>query len=159
MKDLAKRMGDLATDGIHGLGMLAAEDEENPFGVVDLSAFELVTGISGIEAPDEVVSDDEPIVLSLRIPEVKFTIGTVNGLSDLTSGNPDDIQLSIVTTSIQSVFHQPFQMAADLMARAALVHRWRRRIDLPARARHPSPSQPVPLTPASHGIRRDGFTH
>ena len=118
MKDLAKRMGELATDGIHGLGMLAAEDEENPFGVVDLSAFELVTGISGIEAPDEVVSDDEPIVLSLRIPEVRFTIGTANGMSDLTSGNPEDIQLSIVTSSIQSVFHQPFQMAADLMTRA-----------------------------------------
>ncbi|MGB2373656.1 MAG: hypothetical protein ACPIA6_08160, partial [Poseidonia sp.] len=97
---------------------MASEDEENPFGVVDLSAFELITGISGIEAPDEIVSDDEPIVLSLRIPEVKFTIGSANGWNDLSSGNPEDIQLSVVTSSIQSVFHQPFQMTADVLTRA-----------------------------------------
>ncbi len=86
--------------------------------MIDLSAFELITGISGIEAPDEIVSDDEPIVLSLRIPEVKFTIGTANGYSDLTSGDPSQIDLSIVTSGLQSVFHQPFQMTADLMTRA-----------------------------------------
>ena len=118
MKDLTKRFGEIATDGIHGLGTMASEDEENPFGVVDLSAFELITGISGIEAPDEIVSDDEPIVLSLRIPEVKFTIGSANGWNDLSSGNPEDIQLSVVTSSIQSVFHQPFQMTADVLTRA-----------------------------------------
>ncbi|MGB1419216.1 MAG: hypothetical protein ACPG7K_00385 [Poseidonia sp.] len=118
MKDLTKRFGEIATDGIHGLGAMASEDEENPFGVVDLSAFELITGISGIEAPDEIVSDDEPIVLSLRIPEVKFTIGSANGWNDLSSGNPEDIQLSVVTSSIQSVFHQPFQMTADVLTRA-----------------------------------------
>ena len=113
-----QRFGEIATDGIHGLGTMASEDEENPFGVVDLSAFELITGISGIEAPDEIVSDDEPIVLSLRIPEVKFTIGSANGWNDLSSGNPEDIQLSVVTSSIQSVFHQPFQMTADVLTRA-----------------------------------------
>ena len=118
MKDLTKRFGEIATDGIHGLGTMASEDEENPFGVVDLSAFELITGISGIEAPDEIVSDDEPIVLSLRIPEVKFTIGSANGWNDLSSNNPEDIQLSVVTSSIQSVFHQPFQMTADVLTRA-----------------------------------------
>jgi hypothetical protein len=120
MKDLAKRLGELATDGIHGLGEIAADDddEDNPFSVIDLAAFELITGISGIEAPDEIVSDDEPIVLSLRIPEVKFTIGTANGYSDLTSGDPTQIDLSIVTSGLQSVFHQPFQMTADLMTRA-----------------------------------------
>ena len=120
MKDLAKRLGELATDGIHGLGAIAADndDENNPFSVIDLAAFELITGISGIEAPDEIVSDDEPIVLSLRIPEVKFTIGTANGYSDLSSGDPSQIDLSIVTSGLQSVFHQPFQMTADLMTRA-----------------------------------------
>ncbi|MEC8816619.1 MAG: hypothetical protein VXX34_04410 [Candidatus Thermoplasmatota archaeon] len=118
MKDLANRLGVLATDAIHGFGTLASEDDDNPFGVVDLSAFELITGISGIEAPDEIVSDDEPIVLSLRIPKVRFTIGTADGWSDLSDGNPEDIQLSIVTSSIQSVFHQPLQTLSDVMTRA-----------------------------------------
>ncbi|MEC7064793.1 MAG: hypothetical protein VXX05_01600, partial [Candidatus Thermoplasmatota archaeon] len=118
MKDLANRLGVLATDAIHGFGTLASEDDDNPFGVVDLSAFELITGISGIEAPDEIVSDDEPIVLSLRIPKVRFTIGTADGWSGLSDGNPEDIQLSIVTSSIQSVFHQPLQTLSDVMTRA-----------------------------------------
>ena len=38
MKDLANRLGVLATDAIHGFGTLASEDDDNPFGVVDLSA-------------------------------------------------------------------------------------------------------------------------
>ena len=122
MKDLAKRLGELATDGIHGFGAMAADDSDNPFSVVDLSAFEIITGISGIEAPDEIVSDDEPIVLSLRIPEVKFNMGAANGYSGLssvsTSGDVNELDLSIVTSGLQSVFHQPFQMTADLMTRA-----------------------------------------
>ena len=122
MKDLAKRLGELATDGIHGFGAMAADDSDNPFSVIDLSAFEIITGISGIEAPDEIVSDDEPIVLSLRIPEVKFNMGAANGYSGLssvsTSGDVNELDLSIVTSGLQSVFHQPFQMTADLMTRA-----------------------------------------
>ena len=117
MKDLAKRFGEVVTDGIHGMGTLLAEDQENPFDVVDLSAFQIRTGISGIEAPDETVSDDEPIVLSLTIPEVKFTIGSANGWSGLSSPNPEEISLSIVTSSLQSVFHQPIQMAADVVTK------------------------------------------
>ena len=93
--------------------------------MVDLSAFELITGISGIEAPDEIVSDDEPIVLSLRIPKVRFTIGTANGWSDLSDGNPEDIQLSIVTSSIQSVFPStpPNVERRDDSSPAVLHHR------------------------------------
>ena len=49
MKDLSKRFGEVVTDGIHGLGDLAEDEEDNPFGVMDLSAFEIRTSISGIE--------------------------------------------------------------------------------------------------------------
>ena len=31
MKDLAKRFGEVVTDGIHGMGTLLAEDQDNPF--------------------------------------------------------------------------------------------------------------------------------
>ena len=36
----------------------------------------------------------------------------------MSDGNPEDIQLSIVTSSIQSVFHQPLQTLSDVMTRA-----------------------------------------
>ena len=117
MKDLAKRLGEIVTDAIHGAGVLIAEDESNPFGEVDLSAFELRTSISGIEAPDDVVSDDEPITLSLVIPEVEFTIGSGTGWGEMTETAPEDLKVSIVTSSLQSVFHQPVQMAADLLTK------------------------------------------
>ena len=116
MKDLAKRMGEVVTDGVHGLGKLVENEADSPFGVMDLSEFEIRTSIDGIEAPDGVVSDDEPIVLSLTIPTVEFTLGTESGWEEL-SGNPEDIQLSLVTSSIQSVFHRPVQMAADVLTK------------------------------------------
>ena len=114
MKDLAKRLGEVITDAIHGGGALLAEDDNNPFGEVDLSAFEIRTSISGIEAPDEVVSDDEPITLSISIPEVEFTIGSGTGWGELSETAPEDLKVSIVTSGIQSVFHRPMQMVADV---------------------------------------------
>jgi len=114
MKDLAKRLGEVITDAIHGGGTLIAESEDNPFGELDLSAFEIRTSISGIEAPDEVVSDDEPITLSVTIPEVEFTIGSGTGWGEMSETAPEDLKVSIVTSGIQSVFHRPMQMAADL---------------------------------------------
>ncbi|MDP6194192.1 MAG: hypothetical protein QF880_00535 [Candidatus Poseidonia sp.] len=114
MKDLAKRLGEVITDAIHGGGALLAENESNPFGEVDLSAFEIRTSISGIEAPDEVVSDDEPITLSISIPEVEFTIGSGTGWGELSETAPEDLKVSIVTSGIQSVFHRPMQMVADV---------------------------------------------
>ena len=114
MKDLAKRLGEVITDAIHGGGTLIAESEDNPFSELDLSAFEIRTSISGIEAPDEVVSDDEPITLSVVIPEVEFTIGSGTGWGEMSETAPEDLKVSIVTSGIQSVFHRPMQMAADL---------------------------------------------
>ena len=117
MKDLAQRLGEVVTDAIHGGGTLLAEAEDNPFGELDLSAFEIRTAISGIEAPDEIVSDEEPITLSLTIPEVEFTIGSGTGWGELTETAPEDLKISIVTSSIQSIFHRPVQMAADVLAK------------------------------------------
>ena len=117
MKDLAQRLGEVVTDAIHGGGTLLAEAEDNPFGELDLSAFEIRTAISGIEAPDEIVSDEEPITLSLTIPEVEFTIGSGTGWGELTETAPEDLKISIVTSSIQSIFHRPVQMAADVLTK------------------------------------------
>lgn len=111
MKDFTELIGDSVTDLIHQAGTLA--EESGDVTDMDLSAFQIKTSISGIEAPDETVSDDEPIVLSISIPEVTFTIGTGLGWFEMAETDPNDIRLSVVTSSLQSVFNQPLKMAAD----------------------------------------------
>ena len=86
MKDFTKLFGTTLTDFIHQMGKYAEGNES--IGEMDLEAFEIRTAVSGIEAPDEVVSDDEPITLSVSIPKVTFTIGTDQGWSDLPKIQP-----------------------------------------------------------------------
>ena len=126
MKDFSERLGLLLTDFIHGQAGLyedgkkvinPEEPDYNPFKQIDLSAFNVVTSISGIEAPDEIVSDDEPITFSVSIPEVEFTIGSGTGWGEISETAPEDLKISIVTSSIQSIFHQPVQMAADVLTK------------------------------------------
>ncbi len=114
MKDFTKLIGVGITDLIHQAGQLAEED--GSVQDMDLSAFEIRTAISGIEAPDGVVSDDEPIKLTVSIPEVTFTVGTGMGwfeLVEAAQANGSDIKLSVITSSLESLFHQPMRMAAD----------------------------------------------
>ncbi len=111
MKDFTELIGTSVTDLLHQAGTLAEED--GSVTDMDLSAFEIRTSISGIEAPDATVSDDEPITLSVSIPEVTFTIGTGLGWFELAETDPNDIRLSVITSTIQSVFNRPLKMAAD----------------------------------------------
>ena len=111
LKDFTELIGTSVTDLIHQAGTLAEEDGN--VAAMDLSSFEIRTSISGIDAPDDVVSDDEPIILSLSIPEVTFTIGTGMGWSEMANSDPSELQLSVVTSSLQSIFHQPLMMASN----------------------------------------------
>ena len=111
MKDFTSLIGTSVTDLIHQAGTSA--EESGQVTDMDLSKFRIETSISGIEAPDQTVSDDEPISLSIAIPEVTFTIGTGLGWSELAKSNPSELKLSVVTSSIQSLFQQPMKFAAD----------------------------------------------
>jgi hypothetical protein len=111
MKDFTELIGEGVTDLIHQAGVLA--EEEGSVTDMDLSAFEIRTSIAGIEAPDDVVSDDEPITLSVSIPEVTFTIGTGLGWFEMAETDPSELKLSVVTSGLQSLFHQPLKMAAE----------------------------------------------
>jgi hypothetical protein len=114
MKDFTNLIGIALTDLIHQAGDLAEED--GSVAAMDLSAFEIRTAISGIEAPDGVVSDDEPIKLTVSIPEVTFTVGTGMGWFELAEASQEggsDIKLSVITSSLQSLFHRPLNMAAE----------------------------------------------
>ena len=112
MKDFTKLFGTTLTDFIHQMGKYAEGNES--IGEMDLEAFEIRTAVSGIEAPDEVVSDDEPITLSVSIPKVTFTIGTDQGWSGLAE-DPTGVKLSVVTNALHNLFYVPMQMASDAL--------------------------------------------
>ena len=112
MKDFTKLFGTTLTDFIHQMGKYAEGNES--IGEMDLEAFEIRTAVSGIEAPDEVVSDDEPITLSVSIPKVTFTIGTDQGWSGFAE-DPTGVKLSVVTNALHNLFYVPMQMASDAL--------------------------------------------
>lgn len=111
MKDFATQMGDLVTAGIHDFGDLAEENDS--VSEMDLSNFFIQTKISGIEAPDEVVSDEEPITLTITIPEVEFTIGVEADFNKVQNGDMSGLKLSVVTDTLQSMFVQPLRIVTD----------------------------------------------
>lgn len=81
---------------------------------MDLSSFIIQTSISGIEAPDQDVTDDEPLTFKVNIPEVSFTIGVEANAAELQEGNTDGMRISVVTDTLQSVFMEPMRMASNL---------------------------------------------
>jgi hypothetical protein len=81
---------------------------------MDLSSFIIQTSISGIEAPDQDVTDDEPLTFKVNIPEVSFTIGVDANVAELQEGNTDGLRINIVTDTLQSVFLEPMRMASNL---------------------------------------------
>ena len=111
MKDFATQMGELVTAGIHDFGDLAEENES--IQEMDLSKFIIKTKVDGIEAPDEVVSDDEPITLTVTIPEVEFTIGLEADFNKVQNGDMSGLRLSVVTDTLQSMFVQPLRIVTD----------------------------------------------
>ena len=101
------------TNVIHTAGD-EAESEFDEVQTMDLSSFIIETSISGIEAPDQDVTDDEPLTFKVNIPEVSFTIGMDADPAQLQEGNTDGLRISIVTDTLQSVFLEPMRMASNL---------------------------------------------
>ena len=113
MKDFTKDIGEVVTDIIHASGN-EAEANSDQVQTMDLSSFIIQTSISGIEAPDQDVTDDEPVTLKVTIPEVSFTIGVEADIAELQQGNPDSLRINLVTDTLQSVFMEPMRIASNL---------------------------------------------
>ncbi|MGB1948734.1 MAG: hypothetical protein ACPIGF_06615 [Poseidonia sp.] len=113
MKDFTEDIGEVVTSVIHTAGD-EAEMEFDEVQTMDLSSFIIQTSISGIEAPDQDVTDDEPLTFKVNIPEVSFTIGVDANVAELQEGNTDGLRINIVTDTLQSVFLEPMRMASNL---------------------------------------------
>ncbi|HJM55187.1 MAG TPA: hypothetical protein QGI72_02960, partial [Poseidonia sp.] len=113
MKDFSVLFGEVITEIIHESG----NELESKEGIdkMDLSGFEIKTEISGIEAPDETVSDDEPITLKMSVPKVTFTIALDIDTEKIQNQDPSGLGLSVVADALTSSFLQPMQWAANTL--------------------------------------------
>ena len=113
MKDFTVQFGETVTKLMHQAGT----DLESEEGVekMDLSGFELKTQISGIDAPDETISDEEPITLKVSIPRVTFTIGLDLDTEKIQNQDPAGLGLSVVADALTTSFIQPMEWAANAL--------------------------------------------
>jgi hypothetical protein len=113
MKDFTVQFGESVTELMHRTGT-ELESEEG-IEKMDLSAFEIETQISGIDAPDETISDEEPITLKVSIPKVTFTIGVDLDTEKIQNQDPTGLGLSVVTDALSTTFIQPMEWAANAL--------------------------------------------
>ena len=100
-----ERVGELLTLFLHEYSQILM-DYEN-FKEVDISKFEIQTRLKGVGAPDLVVSDEEALSLTVKVPKVEFRLQLGGDFDKIRSGNTSGIQLSLVTDVLRSMFIQP----------------------------------------------------
>ena len=117
LKDFTTLFGEVVTDIIHESG----NELESTSNVkeMDLSGLVIKTKISGIEAPDDIVSDEEPIKLKVTIPKVTFKIKLDVDTDKLQSDDPDvqaqGIGIGVVTDTFSSSIIRPMEWAANML--------------------------------------------
>ena len=105
-----KRTGELFTLFLHEYSQLLMDNKHINFKEIDISAFEIQTRLKGVGAPDLIVSDEEPLSLTLKIPKVQFELSIGGDLGKLRDGDTSGIQLSLVADAIRSMFIEPMAM-------------------------------------------------
>lgn len=110
LMEFVKRVGELFTQFIHEAAKELKNSEDINFKEIDISDFIVKTRLKGVGAPDLVVSDEEPLSLTLEIPKVEFELKLGGDFGKIMEGNTSGIQLSLVTSTIRSVFIEPMAM-------------------------------------------------
>ena len=116
MKDFTELFGETITDTIHEIGTEIESNES--IERMDLSGFELKTKISGIEAPDETISDEEPITLKVTIPRVTFTIGLDLNTDEIGTDDSNPllgIGIDVVADALTTSLIQPMGWATNAL--------------------------------------------
>ena len=109
-KSFSKDLKSYITDEARTLSM----DTNNSFGNLDMDAFSLVLDFphDGLVDEDDVVSDEKGIVMSLRVPRVRVTIGVDNTWAELISmANGEDsgsFQIGVATQAPANALIMPF---------------------------------------------------
>ena len=105
-----KRIGELFTQFTHEAAARLMDQEELNFKLVDITDFEVKTRLKGVGAPDLIVSDEEPLSLTLTIPKVTFKLQLDGDWGRVFGGDIDGLQISLITDTMRSTFVQPMAM-------------------------------------------------
>jgi hypothetical protein len=105
-----KRVGELFTQFTHEAAARLMEQEELNFKSVDITDFEFKTRLKGVGPPDLIVSDEEPLSLTLTIPKVTFKLQLDGDWGRVFGGDVDGLQISLITDTMRSTFVQPMAM-------------------------------------------------
>ena len=105
-----KRVGELFTEFTHEAAARLMDQEELNFKSVDITDFEVKTRLKGVGAPDLIVSDEEPLSLTLTIPKVTFKLQLDGDWGRVFGGDVDGLQISLITDTMRSTFVQPMAM-------------------------------------------------
>ena len=105
-----KRVGELFTQFTHEAAARLMDQEELNFKSVDITDFEFKTRLKGVGAPDLIVSDEEPLSLTLTIPKVTFKLQLDGDWGRVFGGDVDGLQISLITDTMRSTFVEPMSM-------------------------------------------------
>ena len=113
------RLGDVLTDFIHQTIAYYLETHSTKIKSVDLDAFVIEFSIGGIDAPDFVVSDNEGIFLSMKIPKVRFKMEVDGNLAEMWTGNFASAEYTLTTTNaVQNLILGPMASMVDSFSNA-----------------------------------------
>ena len=115
LTDFSKDIGDILTDLIHQTGEKIPEQDDSPFTEVDLSGFKIKTSVDGLGSPDLSIGDDEPITLSVKIPEVEFKLDIDGNIGEMINGEMDSLEVSFLANAMRSYFLNPMVNVAEAM--------------------------------------------
>ena len=115
LTDFSEDIGDIITQFIHESSAELPDVEDSPFGDVDLSGFQIKTKVEGLTGLDQDIGDDEPITLSVRIPEVEFKLELDGDLGEIAEGNTSSMELNFFANAFRGLVVNPMVSAAELL--------------------------------------------
>ena len=115
LTDFSVDVGEMITDFIHQSGAELPNEEDSPFGTVDLSGFEIKTKVDGLTGLDQDIGDDEPITLSVKIPKVEFKLELDGNIGELLEGNASSLEMNFFANAFRGLVVNPMVSAAELV--------------------------------------------
>jgi len=115
LTEFSEDIGDIITDYIHAMGEELPNQDDSPFNNVDLSGFRLKTSVDGLSGLDQDIGDDEPITLSVKIPEVEFMLDVDGNYGEIAGGDTSSLEVNFLANAFRGLIINPLVSAAELL--------------------------------------------
>ena len=105
----------MITDFIHQAGAELPNAEDSPFTQVDLSGFRIKTAVDGLTGFDQDISDEDPITLSVKIPEVEFKLDVDADWGAVAGGDSSSLEVNFFASALRDLILSPMISGAELL--------------------------------------------